>query len=177
MKKWFIYLSLVFLLAGCSTAARYRVARFLFDGVPPPASGKTEGKATAPAGKNPKAPSRKPSSPVFYTHYPYAQGSCDSCHNSKASNQLLAKGNKLCLSCHDDILTGAKVVHPPAEANCLLCHEPHRSRNAKLLKQPVEDLCFGCHDKKDVEKVHGQIILCTNCHNPHQSKEEYLLKE
>ncbi|NOX97085.1 MAG: hypothetical protein GXO98_03285 [Nitrospirae bacterium] len=180
MKRWLIYIGLVVLLGGCSPAARYKIARVIFDGVPSPSSGKMEGKAKSPTGKNqekPGVPSPKPSSPIFYTHYPYAEGSCDNCHNSQASNQLLAKGNKLCLTCHNDVLTGAKVVHPPAEADCLICHEPHRSKNANLLKQPVEALCFSCHDKKDMEEKHGQIILCTNCHNPHQSKEEYLLKE
>jgi len=179
MKKWLVYIGLVVIfLGGCSPAARYKIARVVFDGVPPPTSGKGEGKTESSPGESPEQPgsSSKPSSPIFYSHYPYAEGSCDNCHDPQASNGLIEEGNKLCLTCHDDILTGAKVVHLPAEEDCLICHEPHRSKNAKLLKQPVEELCLTCHDKDDIEELHGEIMTCTNCHNPHQSNEEKLLK-
>jgi predicted CXXCH cytochrome family protein len=55
----------------------------------------------------------------------------------------------------------------------MTCHEPHDSAEAKLLSQPVKDLCASCHpDKMDYKFVHGPTATgdCTVCHNPHESK-------
>lgn len=179
MKKWSIYISLVVLLAGCSTATRYRIARVLFDGVPPLSSDNLEEKMGSEAAEGEKqweTLSSKPSSPSFYSHYPFAERSCDSCHDPQGSNSLMEEGNDLCLTCHDEILAEAKVIHFPAEEDCLICHNPHRSKNARLLNKPMEVLCFDCHDQDDVEELHGEIMPCMSCHAPHRSEEDFLLK-
>ena len=47
-------------------------------------------------------------------HQPVDEGDCISCHNphhSPNKNLLVAKGNDLCLTCHDDPLSNMKFKH------------------------------------------------------------------
>ena len=76
-------------------------------------------------------------------------------------------------------------VHPPAQDNCMECHDPHASDRKYLLKQEVPGLCLSCHKQlKDSlassQVIHGAMTeegSCTNCHSPHLSKLHKLQKE
>jgi predicted CXXCH cytochrome family protein len=96
---------------------------------------------------------------------------------------LLAASPDLCLSCHKqlkDKLTSEK-AHQPAD-DCLTCHKPHASTEARLVTQPVNDLCGQCHDAKAKEfgvahlSIDPARINCISCHNPHASKDPKFLK-
>ena len=188
------------LLGGCAAETRYRITSFLFDGVPPPA-GPQEAVPESPpravqpdeAGREPAGAAQEPAeagpaaSPkpeqatatavaAGSTHKPFGDRSCASCHDARASNRLRQEGNDLCFSCHKAIITGKRVVHVPALAECLLCHRPHQSENVRLLQQPLPDMCLMCHAREDMLAVHGEIGECLSCHNPHESDEDRLLE-
>ncbi len=183
------------LLGGCAAETRYRIASFLFDGVPQPAEAhgrqprEAQPPAAPPPAPGPEAPTvappaakpeagKPPGAAVESgsTHKPYGERSCSSCHDPAASNRLRREGNALCLGCHPAILTGKKVVHSPVSAECLLCHRPHSSENVRLLQQPLPDLCLMCHAQAEMLSVHGEIGQCLSCHNPHESDEDKLLE-
>lgn len=123
--------------------------------------------------------------------HPAVQMGCTACHTAvdasdvphKMKNNipkgLSAAQPELCFGCHDDKRLKKKVIHPAVQMGCTVCHNPHSSKNAKLLKAELPDLCFNCHDKKKfVDKfVHAPvgIGMCTSCHSPHQSDREKLL--
>lgn len=94
----------------------------------------------------------------------------------------------LCVGCHEKVkqqLT-SKRIHPPFEEECLLCHNPHSSKEKHLLVQTPPDLCFNCHDDFRISKKKSLLIhkpvederSCLNCHSPHASSEyRFLLKK
>lgn len=100
---------------------------------------------------------------------------CANCHSPHSSDQkalLVSEEKKLCLSCHNKdvtlegkpavnikkLLSVSKVVHPPVEKGCKVCHQPHGSDNNYLLISAfprtkylpaVQDsfaFCWECHD-------------------------------
>jgi len=109
-----------------------------------------------------------------------AENSCTACHSPHSSdekNLLGSEQKKLCLSCHNKdvtasgekavnikkLLANSKVIHPPAEKGCVVCHQPHASSNNYLLisafpkgnyAPAVRDtfaLCWECHDSDLLE--------------------------
>ena len=168
-------------LGGCAHGSGYRVARFLFDGVPVPPE-QREGQGPEEEGSRLPGPPPEPARPQgqgvqpSFAHAPFARGDCASCHDAQASHRLVQDSPGLCTRCHSGVLTGKKVVHVPAEADCLICHVPHRSAVPKLLSGPVQEVCLACHDRGELEKVHGEILDCTSCHNPHESDDASLLE-
>ncbi len=184
MSRILAFLALPLLLGGCAAETRFRIASFLFDGVPPPASAR---EAAAEAGQGmeqgPKAalPATEPvqqAAPLLVsgsTHKPFGDRSCASCHDTGTSNRLRREGNELCFTCHAAVITGKRVVHVPAQAECLLCHLPHKAENVRLLQQPLPDICLMCHAREEMVAVHGEIGECLTCHNPHESDEDRLL--
>ncbi|MGE5653772.1 MAG: cytochrome c3 family protein, partial [Bacillota bacterium] len=63
--------------------------------------------------------------------------------------------------------------------DCLGCHDGgHGSDNLKLLKKNAVDLCYGCHERKDKNKVpHSAVVVgdCAVCHDPHSSDQPKLV--
>lgn len=119
------------------------------------------------------------------------QMGCPTCHTAidakdvphKKTNNI-AKGLSsdqpdLCYSCHDKSAFSKKVVHPALSMGCTSCHNPHSSKNNKILVAEPPDLCFNCHDKTkfDGKSVHPPVMggMCTSCHSPHASDTEKLL--
>jgi len=112
--------------------------------------------------------------------------SCHSPHSSDEKNILVAQQKKLCLSCHNKdvtatgektvnikkLLSYSKVVHPPVEGGCVVCHQPHASQNNYLLISAfpkgnyvpaVRDtfaFCWECHDSDLLEVA--QTTSATN---------------
>lgn len=84
----------------------------------------------------------------------------------------------LCYGCHDKSIFSKKTIHAALSMGCTACHNPHSSKNAKLLKSEQPVLCYDCHDKGMFTKktVHAAVGMgCTGCHSPHSSDNEKLL--
>lgn len=120
------------------------------------------------------------------------QMGCPTCHTaidakdiphkktSNVSKGLSSEQPELCFGCHDKTKFQKKTVHAAVSMGCTGCHNPHSSRNEKLLVSALPDLCFNCHDKKlfmGKKTVHPPVMggMCTNCHNPHSSDAPKLL--
>jgi predicted CXXCH cytochrome family protein len=124
-------------------------------------------------------------------HTPVKDGDCLACHKQKGrehpvqggkSFEAVARGGKLCASCHDPF-GKKKVVHPPVqEGECVACHKPHGAAGRFLLELSDDQtaLCLGCHDGTPFRQkyMHGPAAVgsCTKCHDPHESDEKRLLK-
>ncbi len=118
------------------------------------------------------------------------QMGCPTCHTAidakdvphKKTNNI-AKGLSsdqpdLCYSCHDKSAFTQSVFHAALGMGCTSCHNPHSSKNNKILVAEPPDLCFNCHDKSAFSKkvVHPALSMgCTSCHNPHSSKNNKIL--
>jgi predicted CXXCH cytochrome family protein len=116
---------------------------------------------------------------------------CESCHSGiNASTVPHKKTNaitrglssdqpELCYGCHDQGMFTRKNVHPAVSMGCTGCHNPHSSKNAKLLRSKSPTLCFACHDKTGFSRkvVHSPVASgeCMTCHSPHSTDEIALL--
>jgi predicted CXXCH cytochrome family protein len=163
------------LFVGCSPASRHKVLNIFFDGVPPPkVAGAAEGKPAAGAG------GAMGSRAVGYReHGPYAARLCNACHESAATNALLAPTEELCFRCHEFRLIRKNVHGPLASGGCLVCHDPHSSRYENLLVSESDNFCVHCHEQTAIEKTsahEGVGGKCTACHDSHMSDKAYLLK-
>src|SRR3989338_737412 len=103
-----------FLLTGCSRQARDKLLLTFIDGVP---GHKEEKPIAKEEGKNKevKTDTALPRTPIQFTHQPYVENQCSSCHDSKSSQRLTLQGNDLCFSCHDDFTKNKPVVHYPVK--------------------------------------------------------------
>ncbi len=131
-------------------------------------------------------------------HAPVAEGRCLDCHDAHGSDQpnsLVGGGTAFCQRCHDPkapggkgaagqafrVDLGKKTVHKPLtqKNDCGVCHEVgHSGDHLKLLKKPMLDLCYGCHERQDKNKFpHTAIVAgdCAVCHDPHASDQPKLL--
>ncbi|TPW20311.1 MAG: two component, sigma54 specific, Fis family transcriptional regulator [Elusimicrobia bacterium] len=110
-------------------------------------------------------------------HKPVLEGRCAACHaDPKDAKKLAAEYKPLCLSCHPAREASLKkpFLHQPfADGDCSTCHDPHGSKEGRLLNQPAKDLCAGCHTASDeaLKKAHFGITelsgSCAACHDPH----------
>lgn len=116
------------------------------------------------------------------THPPFAEGSCDACHQGNAQTVMEGGSRKLCFACHADMEeTLAKGdLHPALDAGeCVACHSPHASQQRSLLKAKPASVCGECHPDQlpgPEERAHGVIAVlgCQACHKPHQGKDRLL---
>lgn len=164
--------------AGCSNAKHHRVLRLFFDGVPEPEAdvASADPAVQASVGRQLVRPGE---------HGPYAAKLCDSCHDSKATNALVAPVEQLCVRCHELGETRAYVHGPLASGGCTVCHDPHRSANRFLLVSASDGFCMHCHDRAGLSALSGEAgadghagdaAACTDCHEAHMSDRKYLLR-
>jgi len=124
-----------------------------------------------------------------FAHRPYADKSCDTCHQApKDGKVVLAKTDSkaLCIECHAktaDMIQSAKVRHPGAEGDCLGCHYPHASRKPGLLRPDPVNVCLKCHSEKAKLKGTDTVLHkaafgdgCAICHEPHGGTRPNLLR-
>ena len=123
-----------------------------------------------------------------FTHPPFADKSCDTCHAPAKDGKVVltqADAKSLCVTCHSDKpdqIEKAKVQHPGAAGDCTDCHNPHASKYPGLPKTDPVSICTGCHsDIGDLEKkpVHHQPAFqqgCATCHEAHGNDNEHLLR-
>lgn len=168
-------LFLLVALNGCTPPTKHKLLQTFFDGVPDLEEGQPTVAAEQASEALPAVPptgAAKPPEETVVRHPPYAEGACDSCHESKFSQTLTDQPPALCFYCHDDFLEGKKSKHYPAEEGmCTECHNPHKSKNKFMLVEPQPGLCFTCHDSEDVLQIEIHVTVegeeCTGCHNPH----------
>ncbi|NTV13062.1 MAG: hypothetical protein HGA96_03875 [Desulfobulbaceae bacterium] len=120
-------------------------------------------------------------------HQPVAKGECELCHNphvAKFKGLIQKEVDKLCLSCHGDIVRSTKQTfqaHKPVrDGQCLACHDPHSSAVKGLLREKNQkESCLTCHEElaKNYKYLHQPFARgeCSVCHHPHQSDRLYLL--
>lgn len=118
---------------------------------------------------------------------------CASCHSAvdatevphKFTNRnpkgLMSKMRDLCYSCHDKTSFMKKTVHGAIMLGCTSCHDPHASKQARLLKEDIPALCITCHKDRFTPGTDGAHILagneaCASCHEPHASDSPKLMQ-
>lgn len=171
---------LFLLVASCEEEGRHKVLTFFFDGVPP-LGGVSSPQSADPNGRAAGA------SPMenWSVHEPVKD--CTQCHGQQPRRgfsskvQLVAGVPQLCHQCHDKFAALEGWVHGPVAAgDCLLCHNPHRTRTEALLKKAIPELCYQCHETRAIHLIdkHGQPshAHCTDCHEGHASKARSLLR-
>lgn len=126
-----------------------------------------------------------------HVHQAMSMG-CLSCHSAIDATKmphkkknfsprgLSGKQADLCFGCHDKAQFEKKTVHAAIMLGCSSCHDPHRSKNEKLLVSSMAQLCFSCHDRDSIvgsRSVHPKVSAdsCISCHNPHASDTPRLL--
>jgi predicted CXXCH cytochrome family protein len=171
------------LLSSCDEIERHRVLTFFFDGVPPL---QTQTPGTTSLG--PRDSKTVDTAPAGGWHVHPPLKNCTNCHGDQRRTgfsgkvQLVAEVPKLCYKCHSEFSALESWVHGPvATGDCLLCHEPHKTRTEFLLKKPVPELCFQCHDIQAVRMVKGHegesYSSCTDCHDGHAGATRSLLRQ
>jgi predicted CXXCH cytochrome family protein len=64
--------------------------------------------------------------------------------------------------------------------DCAVCHDPHASDNAKLVRKPtIQETCFLCHqdDLSARRVIHAPVTKgCDQCHDPHGAQHRFALK-
>ena len=77
-----------------------------------------------------------------FTHPPFADKSCDTCHQPAKDGKVVltqADSKALCVTCHDEQakkIDSAKVPHPGAQGECIACHNPHAGKTPGFI-QPI----------------------------------------
>jgi predicted CXXCH cytochrome family protein len=143
-------------------------------------------------------------------HPPVASKRCTQCHNAATAAEPFAtrrSGFELCRGCHSTMVNetfGKARVHWPLvdEVGCLNCHQPHASRQAKLLNVAEAGVCARCHKdtaawqvalaaKQTQERAGTKVRaekgalthppvqegMCTTCHSPHASDSGFLMRQ
>lgn len=189
------------LAAGCKRQTRYEVLSFFFTGVPSP---EEEDRRKLAEDQRSLSKDGKTVS-LFSSHSYFTAKRCGECHQisitqnfsgpsrsgmptiSFGSDEAAGGGRlplkKICIGCHENrSATFASAnnlwLHAPVtKDNCLVCHDPHRSKNPDLLKDETEKLCTMCHSEGLIRrtKSHQELKGCLECHNPHLGKDKFLL--
>lgn len=173
------YLALLLVMAlachSCSQGNGYRLANFLFDGVPPPdTAGYNHGDTEVQSALQmlPDTSERKSSRRTPVVHKPYLDKSCGSCHSLQAPGEMKAVEPELCYMCHTDFRKEYKTLHGPVEIGyCSVCHDPHSTFHENLLLLEANQLCAHCHFNQSLitREIHSlpEGQKCSACHNPH----------
>ena len=118
--------------------------------------------------------------------------SCVSCHSGHAgeNDHALAKpAEELCLDCHASVMEsspGKKAAYthsPVALGQCVLCHDPHGTRDRRMVRDDLYKVCQKCHDPVDpaVVAAHPDYPIadanCLSCHDPHSHNQKTKLIE
>jgi len=126
-----------------------------------------------------------------HLHPPFEDKTCEACHRPNFGERirLMARGQRLCLACHEDPAEiaerksrhGALDDDERGRAACLNCHSPHLSPRPRMLVADRPELCGNCHPGIVTAALAatGHPAAsddCLNCHLPHASGQPKLLK-
>lgn len=71
-----------------------------------------------------------------------------------------------------------KYGHPPFNMGaCNVCHAPKRSKPAAIVTRTVSELCYKCHEPKNVINKQMKDLDCNKCHSPHQADRKKLIRD
>lgn len=184
--RWSVVLIIsgILLLSQCSPYAGKSVLHFFFDGVPEADSAQTASEEPAGASMDSAGvwtENMALSEPEGSLHYPYVEDACELCHDQQSMGSMVESQPGLCYNCHEDLGEMFTTLHGPVAAGyCTACHEPHRSKNEKLLRWTGDALCFYCHQEKRIRglETHEGLegMVCTDCHNPHGGEDRYIFQ-
>jgi predicted CXXCH cytochrome family protein len=176
-------LTAALLAAACSPEARYRVASFLFDGVPAPGQPEVEGYAPLGLGSptEPDQPRPRAARRPVVAHAPFRDDQCTACHNLDTGQLTKEIRAGLCLDCHASVTADAPYLHGPVAVNdCVACHAYHASPYEGLLREDPGELCYGCHPQEDLSaEPHDATVAgqaCVVCHDPHGGADRFFMK-
>jgi predicted CXXCH cytochrome family protein len=174
------------LLCGCDPVTRYKVMSTIFDGVPrlPPAEEYCRDyhqRALVEEAEAEKQKEQAQEKAMASIHPPFAEKRCDDCHDKNTDSGFVVAAKDLCNVCHPDFIKGAYSHGPAAVGACTICHVPHNSQYAKLLKKSKKEICDTCHTEKRLalglhNTVKNKNIFCTDCHNPHGGDNRFFLE-
>lgn len=108
------------------------------------------------------------------SHHPIREGVtvCSDCHNVHGSpTQKLLVGrtvNDTCYNCHAEMRGPFLWEHAPVREDCTICHSPHGTTQAGLLKQRVPYLCQDCHSV--VPAGHSAQFLTNTTSTTHEAR-------
>ncbi len=85
--------------------------------------------------------------------HPVASGkmTCSDCHEPHGGPAVtgggtqMAGANETCMQCHSAQRGPFVFEHEASREGCVVCHSPHGSVNAKMLKTRNQNLCLQCH--------------------------------
>ncbi len=170
---------------ACAPSLRHGVLTFFFDGVPEPGAEPEVGYPARPGRALGPSEDDLPAEPevrrVVYSHPPYRENRCGSCHNKEDGQVHRSPEEGLCLTCHAELVRTPKFLHGPVAANaCAFCHHHHASTYPKLLLDDPLTICFGCHEEDDLttgaHHANRDTQPCLLCHDPHGGGERFFLK-
>lgn len=125
-------------------------------------------------------------------HAPVGAGTCNRCHEAPDSATPFATrktGFELCKGCHNDMVNATMAkrhLHWPVadRKGCVNCHNPHASKQPKLLAEAAPALCGRCHADTlkriaGVSAKHAPVDggTCTACHSPHGAEGVHLVDQ
>lgn len=94
----------------------------------------------------------------------------------------------ICLKCHATasipILSNwNSSTHAMNDISCFDCHKIHQGPQQKVLREKVDELCYGCHPEIRQEEslqshhpIREKKMSCVDCHDPHGSIQDKLLR-
>lgn len=77
--------------------------------------------------------------------------SCSDCHSAHKGDAVIGGGvnmasmNDTCVKCHQAQMGPYAFEHEATRDGCVVCHSPHGSVNARMLKTTNANLCQQCH--------------------------------
>jgi predicted CXXCH cytochrome family protein len=124
-----------------------------------------------------------------FAHRPYADKSCDTCHQAPKDGKVVltkADSKALCVECHAktaNMIQTAKVQHAGAQGDCLGCHDPHASRKPGYVRPDPVTVCLKCHSNQAKLQSTKMVLHkaafrdgCATCHEPHGGTRPKLLR-
>jgi len=128
-------------------------------------------------------------------HAAVTEGKCTECHQKPTSLKTKKKTTQLCRECHKDMVDqtfNKNRVHWPLvdKVGCVNCHDPHATKEQKLLKGSIVNVCGRCH-ADTVQLQEWSIKNATNdrfcepvkkgnciaCHSPHAADNVLLITQ
>ena len=128
-------------------------------------------------------------------HAAVTEGKCTECHQKPTSLKTKKKTTQLCRECHKDMVDqtfNKNRVHWPLvdKVGCVNCHDPHATKEQKLLKGSIVNVCGRCHadtvelQEWSIKNPKNDRLCepvkkgnCITCHSPHAADNVLLITQ